>query len=41
MKKPFRRAGPDRTQSILFWFQIAFLALNVWIGIQFYFFVRY
>ena len=41
MKKPFRRAGPDRTQSIRLWFQLAFLALNVWIGIQFYLFVRY
>ena len=41
MKKPYRKAPPDRTQSLRRWFQLAFLALNVWIGIQFYLFVRY
>ena len=41
MKKPFRRAGRDRTQLVRRWFQLAFLALNVWIGIEFYLFVRY
>ena len=41
MKKPFRRAGSDRTQASRRWFQLAFLALNVWIGIEFYLFVRY
>ncbi|HYL38526.1 MAG TPA: 4Fe-4S binding protein [Bryobacteraceae bacterium] len=41
MKKPFQRAGPDRTQAIRRWFQVLFLALNVWIGAEFYLFVRY
>lgn len=41
MKKPFLRAGPDHTQRTRRWFQLAFLALNVWIGVQFYLFVRY
>lgn len=41
MKKPFNRAGPDHTQAIRRWFQLAFLALNVWIGVEFYLFVRY
>jgi polyferredoxin len=41
MKKAFHRAGPDRTQRTRRWFQFLFLALNVWIGLQFYLFVRY
>jgi polyferredoxin len=41
MKKPFLRAGADHTQSIRRWFQLAFFALNAWIGVQFYLFVRY
>ena len=41
MKKPFRRARPDHSQAIRRGFQLAFLALNVWIGIEFYLFVRY
>lgn len=41
MKKSFVRARPDLTQRTRRWFQLAFLALNVWIGIQFYLFVRY
>jgi polyferredoxin len=39
--KPFvRRAVPDGSQSIRRSIQFAFLALNVWIAAQFYFFVR-
>ena len=41
MKKPYRKAPPDRSQSLRRWFQLAFLALNIWIGVQFYLFVRY
>ncbi len=41
MKKPFLRAGPDRTQAVRRWFQLAFLALNIWIAVEFYFWVRY
>lgn len=41
MKKPFRKAPPDQTQRIRRWFQLAFLALNVWIATEFYLFVRY
>jgi polyferredoxin len=41
MKKSFVRAPADRTQRTRTWFQLAFLALNVWIGVQFYYFVRY
>jgi polyferredoxin len=40
-KKLVRRAGPDRSQAIRRAVQGAFLALNVWIGVEFYFFVRY
>ena len=40
-KKPyFKRETADRTQSFRLTVQIAFLLLNVWIGTQFYFFVR-
>jgi len=37
----FVRAPPDRTQHWRRGFQIAFLALNITIGVQFWFFVRF
>ena len=40
-KKLLRRAGVDRSQTLRRAVQLAFLALNVWIGVQFYLFVRY
>ena len=40
-KKLRQRAAPDRSQSLRRAFQLAFLLLNVWIGAQFYLFVRY
>jgi polyferredoxin len=40
-KKLTRRAPPDRSQFLRQAFQLGFLALNVWIGVQFYLFVRY
>jgi len=40
-KKLLKRAAPDRSQSLRRAFQLSFLALNVWIGIEFYLFVRY
>ena len=40
-KKLIRRRKPDLTQKIRRWVQWAFLALNVWIGAQFYLWVRY
>lgn len=36
-----RRPGRDRSQSIRRAVQLAFLALNVWIGIEFFLFVRH
>jgi polyferredoxin len=36
-----RRAAPDVSQKLRRRVQCAFLALNVWIGIEFYLFVRY
>ena len=36
-----RRAAPDRSQQIRHMLQWAFVALNVWIGAQFYLWVRY
>ncbi|BDG08715.1 4Fe-4S binding protein [Anaeromyxobacter paludicola] len=39
-KKPVRRKG-DRAQVLRRAVQLAFLALNVWIGVQFYLFVRF
>lgn len=36
-----RRAPADRSQILRHSFQFAFLVLNVWIGIEFYVFVRY
>ena len=40
-KKLPKRAAPDRSQALRRTFQLAFLLLNVWIGAQFYVFVRY
>jgi polyferredoxin len=40
-KKLQKRAAPDRSQTLRRTFQLAFLLLNVWIGAQFYLFVRY
>ncbi len=36
-----RRAPVDRSQALRRAFQLAFLALNIWIGVEFYLFVRY
>lgn len=40
-KKLVRRKDKDYSQKLRRGFQIAFLLLNVWIGVQFYFFVRH
>jgi polyferredoxin len=40
-KKLVQRAAPDRSQRLRRAFQLAFLALNVWIGVEFYGWVRY
>ena len=40
-KKAGKRAGRDRSQPLRRAFQLGFLALNLWIGVQFYVFVRY
>ncbi len=40
-KKLIRRAGRDRSQALRHAFQLAFLALNLWIGVEFYLFVRF
>jgi polyferredoxin len=40
-KKLTRRAPVDRSQTLRHAVQAAFLALNVWIAAEFYFFVRY
>ena len=40
-KKLVKRASKDRSQTLRRAFQLAFLALNVWIGVEFYLFVRY
>ncbi|MBZ5724088.1 MAG: 4Fe-4S binding protein [Acidobacteriia bacterium] len=40
-KKLIKRAAPDHSQSLRRAVQGAFLALNVWIGVEFYLFVRY
>jgi polyferredoxin len=40
-KKLVKRAPADRSQALRSAFQFAFLALNVWLGIEFYGFVRY
>lgn len=39
-KKLIRRASPDHSQGLRRTFQFAFLALNVWLGGTFYFWVR-
>jgi len=35
-----QRARKDLSQRLRFWLQIAFIALNAWIGVRFYFWVR-
>jgi len=40
-KKLVKMAPPDHSQALRHALQVGFLALNVWIGIQFYLFVRY
>ncbi|HUI57616.1 MAG TPA: 4Fe-4S binding protein [Bryobacteraceae bacterium] len=40
-KKLVKRAAKDRSQALRRAFQLAFLALNVWIAAEFYLFVRY
>ena len=40
-RKPFTRRVADNLQSWRRGFQVAFLLLNLWVGAQFYFFVRY
>ncbi len=40
-KKLVKRASKDRSQSLRRAFQLAFLALNLWIGVEFCLFVRY
>jgi polyferredoxin len=40
-KKLQKRAGPDRSQLLRRTVQLAFLALNVWVGIEFYLWVRF
>jgi polyferredoxin len=40
-KKLGKRAAPDRSQRLRHTFQFVFLLLNLWIGTEFYLFVRY
>src|SRR5689334_12862031 len=40
-KKLLKRAGIDRSQALRRAVQLVFFALNVWIGVEFYLFVRY
>src|SRR6266536_4559432 len=40
-KKLLQRAAPDRSQALRRAFQFTFFGLNLWIGIEFYLFVRY
>ncbi len=40
-KRVVRRAAPDRSQRIRLAAQLAFVALNIWIGAQFYLWVRW
>lgn len=40
-KKLLKRRPPDHTPRLRWAFQIAFLALNVWIGVQFYLWVKH
>ncbi|MBI5084463.1 MAG: 4Fe-4S binding protein [Acidobacteria bacterium] len=40
-ERPYRRrSGADRSQAIRSFVQFSFIALNLWIGVQFYHFVR-
>jgi polyferredoxin len=40
-RKPAKRRSPDRSQTLRRTVQILFAALNVWIGVEFYLFVRH
>jgi polyferredoxin len=40
-KKLHRRQAPDRSQSLRRVFQVLFLAINAWIGVEFVLFVRF
>ncbi len=40
-KKLVKRRSPDRSQPLRWAFQAAFLLLNLWVGVQFYLFVRH
>jgi len=40
-KKLVKRSAKDRSQALRRAFQLAFLAMNIWIGVEFYLFVRY
>jgi len=40
-KKLLHRAAPDRSRTLRRTAQLLFLALNVWIAAEFWFFVRY
>jgi polyferredoxin len=40
-KKLVKRSGRDRSQTLRHAMQLLFLAVNVWIGVEFYRFVRY
>jgi len=40
-KKLIRRSSGDRSQTIRLAVQLAFVALNLWLGVQFYLWVRY
>jgi polyferredoxin len=40
-KKLIRRSAPDRSQLIRHSVQLAFVALNAWLGLQFFLWVRY
>src|ERR1051326_5408174 len=40
-KKLLRRAAPDHSQFLRRGCQLVFLALHVWVGVEFYLFVRY
>ncbi len=41
VRKPVKRRSADRSQNLRWAFQGAFLLLNLWIGVEFYLFVRY
>jgi len=40
-RKPFVKAPPDHSQALRLSFQAVFLLLNLWIGVEFYLFVRH